>query len=415
MDDSAVTCLFDCLCYLKYVAIAIFLGTYFVLAAGRIPGLRLDRTGAAIIGASLMVAANVLTLDEAYRAINMDTIVLLLGMMIVVANLRLSGFFAVASEWVVEHTHSPLALLAAIVVVAGVFSAFFVNDTMCLVLTPLVIEIAKSLRRNPVPYLLAVAMASNIGSAATITGNPQNMLIGSYSHIPYRQFAAALSPSAAIGLVLTVVVLFIRYRSEFASFERAEVAHRTIRVNRGLLWKSVLVSAGMIVFFFLGWPVPEAAVVAGALLLITRRVKPEKVYAHLDWPLLVMFAGLFIVVAGFEKTSLERDLQQFAARAHLENVFVLSGVSALLSNIVSNVPAVLMMKPFLAHLSDPVRGWLVLAMSSTFAGNLTLVGSVANLIVVQRARGEAEIGFWEYTASGAPLTILTLLVGAALL
>src|SRR5579884_1274063 len=141
---------------------------------GRLPGLRVDRTGAAIIGASLMIAANVLTLEDAYRAINFDTIILLFGMMIVVANLRVSGFFTLVSEWVVEHAHHPLALLTAIVIVAGVFSAFFVNDTMCLVLTPLVLEITTALRRNPVPYLLAVAMAANIGSVATVTGNPQN-------------------------------------------------------------------------------------------------------------------------------------------------------------------------------------------------------------------------------------------------
>src|SRR5262245_51150639 len=150
-----------------------------------------------------MLAAGVLTIEEAYAAINYDTIVLLFGMMIVVANLRLSGFFTVVSAWVVEHAHRPLVLLAGIVLVAGVFSAFFVNDTMCLVLTPLVIEITKRLRRHPVPYLLAVAMASNIGSVATVTGNPQNMMIATFSRIGYGEFAAALAPVAALGLAAT--------------------------------------------------------------------------------------------------------------------------------------------------------------------------------------------------------------------
>ncbi|MCU1275791.1 MAG: Citrate transporter, partial [Bryobacterales bacterium] len=171
-------------------AILIFAGTYLVLAIGRLPGFRVDRTGAAIIGATLMVAVNVLTVPEAVEAINTDTILLLFGMMIVVANLRLSGFFALVTEWVVEHAHRPLVLLASIVAVSGLFSAFFVNDTMCLVLTPLVLDITTQLRRNPVPYLLGVAMASNIGSVATITGNPQNMMIGSFSGIGYRDFAA---------------------------------------------------------------------------------------------------------------------------------------------------------------------------------------------------------------------------------
>src|SRR5580692_9597036 len=213
-------------------AILIFALTYLVLAIGRLPGLRVDRTGAAIIGASLMVAVNALTLAEAQQAINFDTIILLFGMMIVVANLQLSGFFSLVAERVVEHAHRPVLLLVAIVCVAGFFSAFFVNDTMCLVLTPLVLEITETLRRNPVPYLLAVAMASNIGSVATITGNPQNMMIGSFSGIPYRQFLATLGPVALSGLALTVLVIFLAYRGEFASHARVHVAKRPVRVDR---------------------------------------------------------------------------------------------------------------------------------------------------------------------------------------
>jgi Na+/H+ antiporter NhaD/arsenite permease-like protein len=397
------------------LALAIFIATYIVLALGRLPGLRVDRTGAAIIGASLMIAANVLTLDEAYRAINFDTILLLFGMMIVVANLRLSGFFSLVSEWVVEHAHHPLALLSAIVLVAGAFSAFFVNDTMCLVLTPLVVEITDALRRNPIPYLLAVAMAANIGSAATITGNPQNMLIGSFSHIPYRSFAAALSPVAAIGLIVTIVLIYAFYRSEFRPGARVKLEHKVVRINRPLLWKAVAASGGMIALFFAGWPAPKVAIVAGALLLLTRRVKPEKIYAQVDWPLLVLFSGLFVVVAGLEKSSFEQGLETAAARAHLDSVYVLSGWAAIASNLVSNVPAVLVFKPLITHLADPTRAWLTLAMSSTLAGNLTVLGSVANLIVIQRARARVTIGFWEYARVGIPLTIVTILIGASIL
>ena len=177
-------------------AIAIFALTYLVVAVGRLPGFRLDRAGAALVGASLMVAVGALPLEEAPKAIDFDTIILLLGVMIVVANLRLSGFFRLVSGWVVTRARYPIVLLASIVLVSGIFSAFLVNDTVCLVLTPLVLDLVSRLRRNPVPYLLAVAMASNIGSTATITGNPQNMIIGSLSHIPYGPFAAALSPIA---------------------------------------------------------------------------------------------------------------------------------------------------------------------------------------------------------------------------
>jgi Na+/H+ antiporter NhaD/arsenite permease-like protein len=397
-------------------AILIFLAVYLVLAIGRLPGFRVDRTGACIIGASLMLAFGVLDLGEAYAAVNFDTIILLFGVMIVVANLRLSGFFSAVAEWVVEHAHRPIVLLAAIVFVAGFFSAFFVNDTMCLVLTPLVLEIALQLRRNAVPYLLAVAMAANIGSVATITGNPQNMMIGSFSGIPYRAFAAALAPVAVAGLVLTVLVIAVIYHREFRFQEVVALERRRVRVNRVLMWKSLAVSAGMIVLFFAGWPVPKVALVAGALLLVTRRVKPERVYREIDWPLLVLFIGLFIVVAGVEKnSSLPGDLFRAAQRFHLERVAVLSAFAALLSNIVSNVPAVLVFKPFIAHMSDPARAWLTLAMSTTLAGNLTILGSVANLIVVQRARHEVRIGFWEYFKVGAPLTVLTIAAGVIVL
>jgi Na+/H+ antiporter NhaD/arsenite permease-like protein len=397
---------------LSLSAILIFALTYLVLAIGRLPGLRVDRTGAAIIGASLMVAVNALTMREAQQAINFDTIILLFGMMIVVANLQLSGFFSLVAERVVEHAHRPVLLLIAMVAIAGFFSAFFVNDTMCLVLTPLVLEISETLRRNPVPYLLAVAMASNIGSVATITGNPQNMMIGSFSGIPYRQFLALLAPIALAGLALTVLVIFLAYRTEFASHARVHVAKRPVRVDRWLMWKAIVASVAMIVMFFSGWPVPKVAVVAGALLLITRRVNPEKVYRRIDWSLLVMFVGLFVVIAGVEKTSLEKNLAAFAGQIHLDNVFLLSAFSAVLSNLVSNVPAVLVFKPFVAHLQNPTQAWLTLAMSSTLAGNLTVLGSVANLIVIQQARHKVTIGFWEYFRVGAPLAILTILLGA---
>jgi Na+/H+ antiporter NhaD/arsenite permease-like protein len=362
-----------------------------------------------------MVAANVLSLQEAYQAVHLDTIVLLFGMMIVVANLRLSGFFGLVAEWTLEHAHHPLTLLAATSLTAAVLSAFFVNDTICLVMAPLVAEILTALRRNPVPYLLAVAMGSNIGSVATLTGNPQNMLIGSYSGIAYGTFARALTPVAAAGVVVLIAVLAMVYRAEFRGPKRVDVERRTVEVDRGLLAKSLAVSLGMVIFFFAGWPIAKVAIVAGALLLITRRVNPDQVYAQVDWSLLVLFAGLFIVVAGMEKSALETDLAGWAGRARLDNGAVLTAIAAVLSNLVSNVPAVLVFKPFLAHLADPALGWLRLAMASTLAGNLTILGSVANLIVVQRSRSVAPIGFWEYSRAGIPVALITMAIGVWML
>lgn len=395
-------------------ATIIFIATYLALAIGRLPGLRVDRTGAAIIGASLMVASGALTPDEAYAAIHLDTIVLLFGMMLVVAHLRLSGFFTLASEWVVEHAHRPVTLLAATAVVSAVLSAFFVNDAVCIAMAPLVAELTRSLRRNPVPYLLAVAMASNIGSVATPTGNPQNMLIASFSGIGYNMFARSLAPVAAVGVVVCIAILALMYRKEFRAAE-VEIEHREVSIDRALMRKSLLVALGMVVFFFLGWPIAEVAIVAGALLLITRRISPADVYAQIDWSLLVLFAGLFVVIAGLEKSSLEQTLAGIASKTHLDNAGALSTAAAVLSNLVSNVPAVLVFKPFLAHLADPKLAWLRLAMASTLAGNLTILGSVANLIVVERARPVVRIGFWDYFRAGLPVTIVTMLIGIALL
>jgi Na+/H+ antiporter NhaD/arsenite permease-like protein len=384
------------------------------VAVGRLPGFRLDRAGAALVGASLMVAVGALPLEEAPKAIDFDTIILLLGVMIVVANLRLSGFFRLVGGWVVTRARYPIVLLISTVLISGIFSAFLVNDTVCLVLTPLVLELVTHLRRNPVPYLLAIAMASNIGSTATITGNPQNMIIGSLSHIPYGAFAAALSPIAGIGLVLTVGLIALVYRSEFRTRQRLRGESQPSHADWPIIIKSVAVSLAMIAAFFAGVPPAKAAIVAGAFLLLTRRIKSEKVYAEIDWTLLLMFAGLFIVVAGLEHSVLSPEVIGAVARLHLERIPVLSGITAILSNIVSNVPAVLVLKPFIAQLQSQQRAWLTIAMASTLAGNFTLVGSVANLIVVQRAKAQnVEIGFWEYFKLGAPLTVLT--IGAGVL
>jgi Na+/H+ antiporter NhaD/arsenite permease-like protein len=395
------------------LAVAIFAATYLVIAIGKLPGFHLDRAGAALLGASLMVGSGVLSLDQAYRAIDFNTIALLLGMMIVVANLRLSGFFRLVNNWVVTRANHPLTLLAGITLVAGALSAFLVNDTICLVMTPLVLDLVTRLKRQPVPYLLAIAMASNVGSTATITGNPQNMIIGNLSHIPYGTFTASLWPVAAVGLALTTLLIALFHPGEFLTRWRLPtIAAIPAPHHTPLLVKSVLVMGTMMILFFAGQPVVKVAIVGGALLLFTRRVKAEKVYREIDWPLLLMFVGLFIVVAGLETAALTPDLVAAVGRLHLGSAPILSVVTAGLSNLVSNVPAVLVLKPFVTELPDTNQAWLIVAMASTLAGNLTLVGSVANLIVAQRARAHGvAIGFWEYFKVGARLTVLTILFG----
>lgn len=393
--------------------VVIFAVTYLIMAIGKLPGFQLDRAGAALLGASLMIGVGAMPLEAAYRAVDFDTITLLLGMMILVANLRLSGFFELVGNALVTRAHHPLALLAIVALVAGAFSAFLVNDAVCLVMTPLTLHIVKRLQRNPIPYLLAIPLASNAGSTATITGNPQNMIIGSLSHIPYATFAASLWPVAVIGVAMTILLVALFHPREFLTGERLpRIAPRPVRAHRFLMAKSVVAAAIMMALFFAGQPVAKVAIVGGALLLLTRSVKADKIYRDIDWPLLLMFTGLFIVVAAFDAVILHPEAGAPALALDLDRPSILAAATAALSNIVSNVPAVLMLKPFLVTTADPQRSWLLVAMASTLAGNFTLVGSVANLIVAQRAKADGvTIGFWPYLRIGAPLSVMSIIFG----
>ena len=392
---------------------AIFVLTYAGVALGRAPGLRLDRAGIALTGAALMMAVGALTPEEAYKSIDLDTIALLLGMMIVVGHLKLSGVFRMIANWALDHAHSPPVLLVAIAFATGALSAFLVNDAVCLAMAPLVIQMTRTLRRDPTPYLLAVAMASNVGSVATITGNPQNMIIGAIAQIPYMEFARTLAPVALAGVVAVILLVLAFFREEFGATVVLKAQGLNARGARGQMVKAVLVAIGVIAMFFYGVPVGKAAILGGAILLVTRSIKAHKVYREIDGSLLLIFAGLFVVVAGAEKVLLSGDAVALAQHLHLANVWVLTAVTAILSNIISNVPAVLVLKPFVAGLPDQHRLWLTIAMSSTLAGNFTLVGSVANIIVAERARvAGIDISFWAYARVGIPLTLILLPAGA---
>ncbi|HVA50023.1 MAG TPA: anion transporter [Pirellulales bacterium] len=397
------------------ITTAIFALTYLGLAVGKIPGLRIDRAGIALVGAAAMLAAGILDLHQAARAVDYETLVLLFGMMIVVAYLKLSGFFALATELVAQHFSGPKTLLAMTVGLSGVLSAFLVNDVVCVAMTPLVLDLCRRLRRPPLPYLIGLATASNVGSVATITGNPQNMIIGSLSGISYLRFCVRLFPIALGGLVLVFLIVAMVYRNQLGQVWDIRVpdAPRRARVHRHLLVKSVVVTLGTVVLFFAGKPIALVALAAAGLLMVDR-TRPEKVYRIVDWPLLVMFAGLFVVVRAFEVNVVhDWGLDQWQGLRRSPVVLV-SALSVALSNLVSNVPAVLLFKPLIEAIPQREQAWLALAMSSTLAGNLTLLGSVANLIVVESARRSGiEVGFCEYLKVGVPLTLLTTAGGVA--
>jgi Na+/H+ antiporter NhaD/arsenite permease-like protein len=396
------------------VVTAIFGGTYLALAAGRVPGLRIDRSGIALVGAAAMLIAGALTLREAAAAVDYQTLILLFGMMVVVVHLRLAGFFALATDSIAARCSGPFTLLAVVVGLSGVLSAVLVNDVVCVALTPLVLHLCQRLKRPPVPYLVGLATASNVGSVATITGNPQNIIIGSLSGIPYLRFAARLAPVAAVGLVLTVAVVALVYRrvlTKSAAVHPTRDDRPRFVVHDWLLVKSLAVTLTAVALFFAGLPIALVALSAAGVLMLSR-INPVKVYTAVDWPLLVMFAGLFVVVHAFEVHVVRG--WRLEAWTGLTNspVIGVSGLAVVLSNLVSNVPAVLLFEPLMQVMPERETAWLALSMSSTLAGNLTVLGSVANLIVVENARrAGTELSFAEYLKVGVPLTLLTTSVG----
>jgi Na+/H+ antiporter NhaD/arsenite permease-like protein len=398
----------------------VFLLVYLGLALGKLPLLRLDRAGIALVGATAMLVGGLVGFEEAVRAVDFGTMALLFGMMVVVAYLRLGGFFRGIAGRVLARARSPLGVLAAVVGLAGLLSAFLVNDVVCIALGPVVLALARRSRRDPVPYLVALATAANVGSTATITGNPQNMIIGALSHISYVTFAARLAPVALAGLVIDYAVVAIAFRRSLAR-ELPEAPESILpppmdpagEPTHELLPKGIAVLLGIVLLFFTGAPI-ELVALGGAALLMLGRVRPQRLYSQIDWNLLVMFAGLFVVVHGFERHVVSGwDLGRFAPTG---GTGVLTVVTAVLSNLVSNVPAVLVLKSLVVPMTEGLRtqAWLTLAMASTLSGNLTPIASVANLIVVEGARREGvDVSFWDYCRVGIPVTLATIALGAA--
>ncbi len=395
-------------------AAVIVVVTLIGVAIGQFPVLKMNRATIALVGATLLVAIGTLSLDQAYRAVDWNTIVLLFGMMVLNVNLRMAGFFHLVTAKVVAFARTPRQLLALIIVVSGAFAAIFLNDTIVLVFTPLVLDIALTLRRNPLPYLVALATSANIGSVATITGNPQNMLVGISSGIGFVRFTHALGPIALLGLGVVWVVIVLVYRRDFRAERFAEVYHFEPQVKWPRLRKSLLATAVMLIALVAGAPVPLAAIGAAALLLVTRRTDPHQVFQEIDWALLVFFSSLFVVTGAIEASGLGehlfRVLEPFANRGPGP----LTVVAVVLSNLVSNVPAVMLFRPVVPTLANPHQAWLTLAMATTLAGNLTLLGSVANLIVAEIARTRGvHLSFVEYLKAGTAIAILTLAIGVA--
>ena len=397
------------------IALVIFCITYVGIIFTRLPKINIDRPSAAFFGAVAMVVFGVLTFDEAVKAVDYNTIALLLGMMVIIATLQLDGFFSLIAEKAISHSKTSRRLLVIIVFATGIASAFLVNDAVVLLFTPVIITICRSSNVNPVPYLIAEILSSNIGSAMTMTGNPQNMLIGINSNMSYPHFLMHLFPISILGMILIVWVVRMLYPGDF---RKGTVIHgdgQHFIYHYSSMKFSIPIFLGIIILFFLSniihLSIPVIALSGASLILIFGRIRPSKVIKNVDWVLLLFFASLFIVVEGAVKAGLMKGLiESKGLTAGFGGIAVLHGVSLVLSQIVSNVPFTVMMIPVLKPLGNDVL-WLTLASASTLAGNATIIGAMANLIVIESARGfKIHIKFWEFFKAGIITTLLSFII-----
>lgn len=392
----------------------IFCLTYAGVAIGRIPGLRLDRTGIAVLGAIAMISGGFLTLDQAIGAIDFPTILLLYALMIISAQLRLGGFYTWVALRIATLLHRPRLFLLAAMLTSAVLSAILANDIVCLAFTPVLIYTLSPLRQNPLPFLLGLAVASNIGSAATLIGNPQNMLIGQVGRLNFGAFLAWSTFPVVFSLLAGYLLICWRYRGQFLAFTdqtEAPPAHDWPPFNAWQSGKGLLGILLLMALFFTEIPRELSAMAVGGLLLCSRRLASRQILKLVDWQLLTLFCSLFVVIQGVTQAGLPSRIMDFLSGQgiHLTNLPTLTGVSMALSNLVSNVPATMLLINFL----DPNRlaEWYTLAISSTFAGNLLIIGSIANLIVVEQADAMGvKMGFIEHARIGIPATVVSLLI-----
>jgi Na+/H+ antiporter NhaD/arsenite permease-like protein len=401
-------------------ALIIFIGTYLFLAGTELPFLKLDRPGGAVAGAVAMVAFGVLTPEQVYReAINWDTLVLLLGMMILSSLMARAGIFRWVSWAALKRAHAPDTLLAVVVVVAGGLSAVLVNDTVCVMCTPVVLALVDAAALAPLPYLLALAFASNAGSVATLTGNPQNMLIGTLSGIPYAHFAKALIVPAVLSLLCVYLVLRIAFRRELRAAPRIDPHLPEPPLPRGQAVLCCFALAFVVTGFLAGYSLAWTAMLGAALLLILTRGTPKEIFAQVDGTLLLFFAALFVVTHGVAEAGITERIFHAIEPAlgsdALQQTIRFGAFTVGACQLVSNVPFVLLAQHWIPKMADPHLSWLSLALVSTLAGNLTPVASVANLIVLELAGDRAKVPFFRFLAVGAGATFLPLFVGLATL
>ena len=396
--------------------IIIFGITYLGLAVGSIPGLAIDRTGIALLGAIAMVVSGAIFPADALNAIDYPTMLLLGGLMVISAQFRLGGFYSKIAFKITDRFSSPKRFLFILMALTGCLSALLTNDIVCLAFTPVITTVLLKKKINPVPFLIGLAISANIGSAATIIGNPQNMLIGQTGKLAFGSFSIWCITPVLASLGISYLILLYLYKNKFYSVTDnsklifAETIHN-IEFNSHQSLKGGLFLLAVIILFFTSIPREITVMTAAGLLLCSRTMKTVELLELVDWQLITLFCGLFIVVKGITVTGLPVQVVSDMATASISfnNNYILTTFTVLLSNIVSNVPATMLIIPHIAIGNS--TSWYVLALAGTFAGNLITIGSIANLITFQIAeRYGIIISFREHAKAGIPVTLASLLL-----
>jgi len=402
-------------------SLVVFTLTYLVIASRQLHWVGLDRPAGAVVGAVAMVVVGGLPMDAAIRAIDLHVVILLFGILVIAAYLAEARFFRLTTYLVLTRARTARSLLFGLTFVVGALSALLLNDTVCVLLTPMVVAVVVEARLPALPYLLALASAANVGGVVSLSGNPQNMIVGAAAHgtIGFAQYLALALPAGAACLALNAVLLAWLFRRELPTAPLAERSPPRPAIDRVLAAKALGALAVFAGLAMAGYSLAGAAMVAAAGLMLVARTPPKIAFAMVDWQLLVFFAGLFVVVAGIAHAGVLARIfaavEPIVARGDLAGDVAFIALVVIASNVVSNVPLVLVAVAWVPHMPDPTWGYVMLAVASTLAGNLTLFGSVANIIVMEGAGPRGHIGFWRFLRYGAVITAADLVLAFAIL
>ena len=402
--------------------VVIFLVVYAGMILGGLPLLQLDRTGIALLGAIALISINELSLEQAARSIHLPTLILLFSFMVLSAQMRLGGFYDWVTRWLAWLPVQPATLLAALIGVIAVLSAVFSNDIVCLAVAPVLLAACRKRGLDPIPYLLGLACAANIGSAATLIGNPQNMLIGQTLRLSFAGYFATAAPVVGLGLAAAWGLIAWQARGRWtlppsaqADGQPAAPPAREVPLDVWQTVKGLTVAAALLLaFLFSDWPREHVALTGAGVLLMSRKLHSGEMLGLVDWALLILFIGLFVVNEALQQTGVASLVLAKLSSwgVHAGEPGWLFALVLVLSNIVSNVPAVMLLLPVA---NQPGDGAL-LALVSTLSGNLFIVGNIANIIVVDAAaRHGVAIDWRRHARTGVPVTIITLALAAMVL